>query len=216
MTLSTPQRAAIYARVSTLDQGTGEPARRAPTVRRRTGLDRGRVRRSRRVWESGPSTSLGCRSHGCEAAAVRCPGVLAAGSPGPQPQAPGHPARRAPGLGRGVRQLAGRHRRHHPGRASCKCISSPRSPSSSGRASRSGWRPDWLGPGRTAGSSAGPRRSCLNACSRRYGGFQYARRPVGSACLGRPLTAGCREERYPSGEEAPQSWIAPTVSCSSP
>ena len=109
---SARMKAAIYARVSTLDQ---EPENQLQELRRYAearGLDGGRVRRSWRERREGSSARARSAAGRCQAPAVRCPGVLAARSTRTQPQASDHVARRLAGARRGVREPRRRDRRH--------------------------------------------------------------------------------------------------------
>ena len=124
-------RAAIYARVSAVDQEPENQLAEVRRVRRGPRLDGRRVRRPRRERREGPPAGAGPPDRGREATTVRRARVLAPRSPRPEPQAPDHAARGA------FRRSASRScpwprastRRRRS--ASCRCTSSARSRSSS-------------------------------------------------------------------------------------
>ena len=180
-------RAAIYARVSTLDQ---EPENQLQELRRYveargwTGVEYVTVGS---VGREGPAAGPRCSAQGRQAPAVRCAGVLAAGSARAQPAALDDAARRAAGARRGVRQPGRGDRLHDARRASCSCTSWRHSPSSSGNASENGsWRA-YSGPGRKGSGS-----DARGRIRRRLGFLAAVSGPPreSGACQRRPPHAG--------------------------
>ncbi len=158
-TLEVPMRCAIYARVSTFDQ---EPENQLAELRRYVAA---------RGW-----TAVEYVDRGVSGAKDRRPAldrlltdarrrrfdvlvVLAARSPRPQPPAPDHAARGAPGARRRVRHRSTRASTPRRRPASSRCTSSGRSRSSSARASRNASRRACSAPGRR-GSGSGDHGRC--------------------------------------------------------
>ena len=121
--------------------GTGEPAAGAPALRRGARLDGVEYVDRGVSGAKDRRPALDRSGTGRAAPAVRCAGVLAAGSARSEPEAPDHAARGAAGARRGVRQSGRRASTPRRRPASCRCTSSARSRSSSGNGFENGcWR----------------------------------------------------------------------------